>query len=311
LEAKVRALVTGGAGFLGSHLIDRLVGDNIDVIAIDNLRRGKLEHIQEHIDSGRVDFHLGDIREIEDVRSVVRDVDVVYHLAAQSNVMGAFDDPDYSFGSNVVGTYNVLTAAREARVRHFVFSSSREVYGEAKSLPAHEQLMVEPKNPYGASKLAGEAYCRVWHESLALPCTILRFGNLFGPRDSGRVIPIWLSRALHGEDLILYGGQQVLDFVWVGMAVEALIRASQCPELGPVNVANGQGISLHDLATRIRELTHTSTKLILEPPRDAEVTRFIGDVGRMTSILGLEPEVDSLQHLPELLAEYPHAIAEG
>jgi len=298
----VKALVTGAAGFLASHLIDRLVVDGYEVVGLDNLKRGKREHIQTHIDTGAITFHEADIRDVEALTGLMRGVDVVFHLAAQSNVMGALDDPDYSFQTNVVGTYNVLKAASQARVGSIVFSSSREVYGEPKSLPASEDLLVEPKNPYGASKLAGEAYCRVWRESMDLNCTILRFGNLYGPRDSGRVIPIWLERACNGEDLVLYGGQQVLDFVWVGTAVEALLRAGQLEQLGPINVANGIGTSLYDLAEQIRIVTGTQAKVRLEPARSAEVTRFIADVGRMKSILGIEPEAQPLSHLCELLA---------
>jgi UDP-glucose 4-epimerase len=299
----VRVLVTGAAGFVGSHLVDRLVDDGHEVVGLDNLNRGRLEHIRRHVKTGGIDFRRGDVRNGLDVRSAMEGVRVVYHLAAQSNVMGAFDDPDYSFESNVLGTFNVLKAAQACNVEHLVFASSREVYGEPRSLPASEDLIVEPKNPYGASKLAGEAYCRVWHESLGLPCTILRFGNLFGPRDSDRVIPIWLGKALKGEDLILYGGQQVLDFVWIGMAIEALVRASRCPQLGPVNVVNGQATTLQQLATRIQSLTRTSSRLTIEPARPAEVTRFVGAVERMTSLLDLQPEVDPLGHLEELLAD--------
>jgi nucleoside-diphosphate-sugar epimerase len=299
----MRVLVTGAAGFLGSHLIDRLVADGHEVAGIDNLKRGNLKHIQRHIDSSALDFRVVDIRDQGALDEAMTGAEVVYHLAAQSNVMGAFDDADYSFQTNVVGTYNVLQAAQQAGVQHLVFSSSREVYGEPKALPASEDVAVEPKNPYGASKLAGEAYCRVWRETLGLPCTILRFGNLYGPRDSGRVIPIWLELASKGEDLVLYGGQQVLDFVWVGQAVEALIRAASCPELGPINVANGQGTSLQDLAQRIQEVTGTSVNIVLEPPRQAEVTRFVADVRRMQDILGLVPASDPLSHLVELLPD--------
>jgi UDP-glucose 4-epimerase len=296
----LRVLVTGAAGFLGSHLVDRLVLDGAEVIGVDNLKRGRFEHIQGHLDSGKLTFHEADIRHASELEGLMAGVDTVYHLAAQSNVMGAFDDPDYSFETNVLGTYNVLKAAQRAGVGSLVFSSSREVYGEPKVLPASEDQPVEPKNPYGASKLAGEAYCRVWRETMGLNCTILRFGNLFGSRDSNRVIPIWLERALAGQELLLYGGSQVLDFVWVDMAVEALIRATKCGRLGPINVANGKGTSLQDLAKRIRDVTGTSVEVRVEPARQAEVTKFIADVKLMRDVLGLEPEADPLVHLGDL-----------
>lgn len=297
----MRALVTGGAGFLGSHLVDRLIADGVEVVVIDNLKRGSLEHLRAHLDGGALEFVQLDIREEDRLVPAFRGVDFVYHLAAQSNVMGAFEDPDYSFQTNVIGTYNVLKAAHAAGVKHLVFSSSREVYGEPGQIPVNEELPVEPKNPYGASKLAGEAFCRVWNSTLGLPCTILRFGNLYGPRDSDRVIPIWLDRALRGETLVLYGGEQVLDFVWVGIAVEALVRASQCNDLGPINIANGHGTSLRELVALIRDVTSTDAQVSVQPARAAEVTRFVADIGRMQRLLNLNPEERPLSHLIELI----------
>ena len=240
----MRVLVTGAAGFLGSHVVDRLIAEGHDVTGLDNLKRGNKSLLDPYVATGSLRFCEADIRDIVAVKKAMLGCDTVFHLAAQSNVMGALDDPDYSFESNVIGTYNVLKAASIAGVRSLVFSSSREVYGEPRCLPASEDLPVEPRNPYGASKLAGEAYCRVWRETMGLNCTVLRFGNLYGPRDNGRVISIWLRRARCGQELILFGGQQVLDFVWVDLAVEALLRAAGCGTFGPINIASGVGTAL-------------------------------------------------------------------
>ena len=135
-------------------------------------------------------------------------------------------------------------------MRRLVFSSSREVYGEPESIPVRESAPLTAKNPYGASKIAGEAYCQVWESTTGLECQILRFANVYGPRDRDRVIPIWLERASRGEPLELYGGEQVIDFVWVGKAVEALLAAAGIEPTGPINVGSGMGSTLPYLAHR-------------------------------------------------------------
>src|SRR5450432_2837142 len=155
-----KAVVTGGAGFIGGHLVDRLVARGDEVVVLDNMKRGRREKLEAHLRTGRARLVEGDIRSFDAIAAVVPGCDVVYHLAAQSNVMGAVQDPDYSVTTNVLGTFNVLRAAAEARVRRVVFTSSREVYGEPRTLPAREDQPMLAKNPYGASKVAGEAYCR-------------------------------------------------------------------------------------------------------------------------------------------------------
>jgi UDP-glucose 4-epimerase len=295
----MRILVTGGAGFIGSHLVDALVARGDDVVVLDNFKRGRLEHIEHHVNAGKVHFVAGDIRDERDVATAMTDVDLVYHLAAQSNVMGAVQDIDYSFTTNVVGTFNVLKAASAAAVRRVVFSSSREVYGDASEVPVREDAPLMAKNAYGASKLAGEAYCRVWQTSAGLDCMILRFANVYGPGDRDRVIPRWLSRAGEGEDLEVYGGHQVIDFVWVGQAVDALLAAATCANDGPVNVGSGAGTPIIDLGKRILALTNSRSELRVMPSRAIEVVRFVADVARMRSVLGVEPAHDPLDRLAE------------
>jgi nucleoside-diphosphate-sugar epimerase len=293
----VRVLVTGGAGFLGSHLVDALVARGDDVVVFDNLKRGR----REFLPGDGVRFIEGDIRDAGASSSAAAGAEVVFHLAAQSNVLGAMSDTDYSFTTNVVGTYNVLAAAARAGARRLVFSSSREVYGEQRCLPVAETAALNAKNPYGASKLAGEAYCRTWPTLAPLECSILRFGNLYGPRDSGRVIPLWLVSALRGEDLVVFGGEQLLDFVPVQMGVQALLRASDVQLDGPVNVGTGAGTRIMDLAGRIRGLTGARVGIRMEPAREAEVVRFVADTTRMQSLLGLVPPSDPLEGLEELV----------
>jgi UDP-glucose 4-epimerase len=237
----MRILVTGGAGFIGSHLVDALVDRGEDVVVLDNFKRGRIEHIERHIDAGAITLVAGDIRDEQTLAAAIEGTELVYHLAAQSNVMGAVTDMDYSFTTNVVGTYNVLKAAADSGVRRLVFSSSREVYGDSDDIPVREDAPLAAKNPYGASKLAGEAYCRVWQAATGIDCMVLRLANVYGPRDRDRVIPTWLRRAGEGDDLEVYGGRQVLDFIWVGHAVDALLSAASCRNDGAVNVGSGEG----------------------------------------------------------------------
>ena len=299
----MRVLVTGGAGFLGSHLVDELVDRGDDVIAFDNMRRGSPANIAGHLASGAVRLVIGDVRNVEDVETAIEGAELVYHLAAQSNVMSAVADADYSFHTNVVGTYNILEAAKSCGVRRVIFSSSREVYGEPAEIPVPETAPTAPKNPYGASKAAGETYCGVW-SSAALEVQVLRFANIYGPRDRERVIPTWMERALAGEPLELYGGEQIIDFIWVGTAVEALIAAARLRQTSSaINVGSGVGTRLHDLADRILEMTGDVSKKALLPSRTPEVARFVADVRRLRSVLGIEPDRDPLGHLDRLLKE--------
>jgi UDP-glucose 4-epimerase len=212
--------------------------------------------------------------------------------------MGAVDDADYSFSTNVVGTYNILRAASQAGVSRLIFTSSREVYGEPIDLPVDEAQPLLAINLYGASKVTGEALCRAFRRSTGLHSVILRLANVYGPRDTGRVIPLWLERASKGDDLLVYGGKQLIDFVWIDQVVSALVRAAEidtsCP---PVNVGSGTGTQIVQLAKRIAWLSAGQSHVKLLPARSVEVTRFVADIDRMRKLLGIEPPIDPLQHL--------------
>lgn len=296
----MKALVTGGAGFIGSHLVDALVERGGQVVVLDNLHRGSRDNLQAHQALDTVQLIEGDIRNMDAVISASVGCDVVFHLAAQANVMGALADSDYSVTTNVVGTDNVLRAASHSGVRRVVFTSSREVYGEPASLPVPETAPLQAKNLYGASKIAGEAYCAAWTGSRGMECQVVRIANVYGPRDKDRVISLWLDAVDKNEDLQLYGGDQIIDFVWVGTVVGALIAASEFPLTTPVNIGSGRGTGLRELASRILALRPTGSKLSLEPARDVEVVRYVAEVSRMRSRLGVEPDSDSLVHLTDL-----------
>jgi UDP-glucose 4-epimerase len=298
-----KVVVTGGAGFIGSHLVDRLLADtHANVVVLDNLHRGRLTNLAQHADSPRLSIIQGDIRDAELVTDTLRGAHAVYHLAAQSTVMGAVEDLDYSFSTNVVGTFNVLRSAAQESVARVVFASSREVYGEPIDLPVDEGQPLLAINFYGASKVMGEAYCRAFRRASGLNTVILRLANAYGPRDFGRVIPLWVDQALSGDDLTVYGGKQVLDFVWVGQIVEALMRTAELEgPTPPINVGSGTGTRIVDLARRIRLMAGSHSQIHLVPARAVEVVQYVARVDRMRQLLHVEPTSDPLANLPELV----------
>jgi nucleoside-diphosphate-sugar epimerase len=297
----MKLLITGGAGFIGTRLVTALVASGHEIVVLDNLRRGTRSVLMEDERRGAVRFLEGDIRDPDAVQQAARGVQRIYHLAAQSNVLGSVSDIEYSFSTNVVGTFNVLMAARDAGVERVIFTSSREAYGEVERLPVAEDRLLVPKNAYGASKVAGEAYCRAFANAYGLDISVLRLANVYGPGDRDRVIPLWLERARLEQDLVLYGGDQVLDFVPIPLVVEALCRAGDSSLHGsPVNVGSGMGTSLMALAGRVRGLPGVAIGARILPARSVEVTRFVADVTRMRELLTLEPPSDPLEMLPAM-----------
>jgi UDP-glucose 4-epimerase len=299
----MKILVTGGAGFIGSHLVDRLISDGYDVVVTDNLFRGKLENIKQHIDSGKINFHNTDIRDYSGLLKVMQGCEVVFHLAAQSNVMGAVENIDYSFESNVVGCFNTLKAAKETGVKRFIFSSSREAYGEAQYLPVDEKHPLSSKNTYGASKVAGEKYCEVFQNMCDLEVVIFRLANVYGERDYNRVIPIFHNNAFNKKDIHIYGGKQVIDFISIEIIVEAFMQAINNQEAlsGPTNVGAGKGVTLFDLAGRIMKLTDTDIKVVVDPPRTVEIVKFTANIERFKKIFDVSLPEDPLYYLETMI----------
>ena len=299
-----KSVITGGAGFIGSHLVDQLVKDpSNEIVILDNFFRGKHENLAHHTDNPAVQIKQLDIRHYEGLEEATQGADVIYHLAAQSNVMGSIDNVDYSFSTNVAGTVNVLKAAKANGIRRTVFSSSREVYGEAQYTPVDEDHPKASKNSYGASKAAGELYCNVFYNDFGVETAILRLGNVYGARDFGRVIPLWIGRAQTGEDLIVFGGKQLIDFISVTQTVDALLRAASAEGVigTPINIGSGVGTPILDLADRILSLTQSGSKLDLRPARGVEVVKFVAKIDRMKAVLNLYPPNDPLTHLAEMV----------
>jgi nucleoside-diphosphate-sugar epimerase len=306
-DSNQRIVVTGGAGFIGSHLVDRLLTDTeARVTVFDNLSTGRLANLAAHVSNPRLDCVVGDVRDAKTVETLIRDTALVYHIAAKWEDGQPGDDSDEMFTTNVVGTLNVLRAAARQGVERIVFTSSYEAYGAPITLPVDEGHPLLAIGFFGASKAATEAYCRAFHRHAGLKTIILRLGHVYGPRDSGYLIPTWLRRAAAGQDLELADGKIIMDVVWVGVVVEALIRARTLQEdVPPINVASGTGTRLLDLARRIRHVTQGRGQIRILPLPPVDSTRFVANIERMRQVLGIEPGLDPLGDLPELLTEAP------
>lgn len=294
--------VSGAAGFVSSHLIDALLEteDNY-VVGYDNLFKGKLANISHHFKNKRFKFIKGDIRDYKKLNRTIEGCDTIFHLAAQSNVIGSAENPDYCFQTNVLGTYNMLKASLNAKVRNFVFSSSREVYGDSEDFPVKETTPYRGKNTYAASKISGEIWCNSFRDVYGLNTNILRFSNVYGERDYGRVIPDWINKAKRKEHGIIYGGNQILDFVYVKYVVQALIAASSQNNNFPINVGSGQSTSIFELAKYFNDVLGLKFNYNLLPARNLEVLGYVADTTRMRNILNVIPPKDSLEDIKRLL----------
>ena len=306
----MRWLVTGGAGLIGSHLVDAIIARELgEVTILDSLSRGRRDHLARHAASPVLRVIEADIRDADAVGRACEGAEVVVHLAARSNVMGSEADVAAACETNVGGSLNVLDAALRAGVGRLVFSSSREVYGDPASLPVAEETPFAPKNLYGASKAAGETYCGVYRRR-GLDVRVLRLSNVYGLRDSERVIPLWLARAARAQPLEVFGGRQVLDLIWIDFVVEALLRAAEVEALaGPVNVGSGKGVPILALAEQVIAATDSSSTTQLQPAREQEVLGYVADVARMRRDLGIEPPPEPLAYLATMVAAAARAGA--
>jgi UDP-glucose 4-epimerase len=272
-----KILVTGGAGFIGKHLCESLIEDEYEVKCLDNFYRFKEEKISELKSEENFKLIEADIRDREEIEPHFEDVDHVVHLAAQSDVAGSLENKDYSFETNVEGTWNVLRASEENNVEKFLFASSREVYGDTEGKVSEDEEL-NPKNYYGASKVSGEMYLDQFEEYSNLETYALRLANVYGPGDKNRVIPIFLEKAQNNKTLELYGGNQVLDFVWIEDTIEAF---TQIIENGSkhrkINIGSGEGTSVRELAHLIKDVSDSESEIKEKEERGFDTQKFISE----------------------------------
>jgi len=298
----VKVLVTGGAGFIGSNLTEMLVAQGYSVVVLDNLSSGYAENLLPG-----VDFHCGDVSSADVVEQAARGCEVVFHLAASVGNTRSIDDPVRDSQVNVLGTLNVLQAARANGIDRVVLSSSAGIFGELKTLPIAEDHPQDPDSPYGVSKLAAEKMCLVYNKLYGMRNGCLRYFNVYGVRQRydayGNVIPIFAERLLRGQDVVIFGdGEQTRDFVHVSDVARANFAAGISEDAaGAFNIGSGSRIAINELALLMAEEAGASTRIVHGPPRAGDVRDSLAAIDAATAAFGFQPSADLRGGLREYL----------
>jgi UDP-glucose 4-epimerase len=298
------ALVTGGAGFIGSNLVALLVSRGHQVTVLDDLSSGYRQNLELF---PSVRFVHGDVRDEAAVAEAVSGADVIFHLAASVGNARSIQFPMLDSEVNVLGTLRVLESARRHGVATVVFSSSAGIFGELRTLPIREDHPVEPDSPYGASKLGAEKLCLAYAKLHPIRCVCLRYFNVYGPNQRydayGNVIPIFVYRLLRGEPIVVFGdGEQTRDFVHVRDVAEANYRAAAAMLSGAFNIASGSRITINALANAVVAAGGGRTLIEHGPPRPGDVRHSLADIGAARQAFGYSPAVSIERGLPEYIA---------
>jgi len=292
------ALVTGGAGFIGSNIAAALVSQGVRVRVIDDLSTGHLENIEEI--GGDVDFVNASLEDEATLRRALEDVELVFHEAAIPSVPRSVENPRQTHIASVDSTFTLLLASRDKRVRRLVYAASSSAYGDQPTLPKEEKMLPEPLSPYAVAKLVGEYYCQVFTRVYSLETISLRYFNVFGPRQDpssqySGVISRFISALLKDEQPVIYGdGEQSRDFTYIDNVVDANLKAAETTRgLGSIiNVATGQRISLNQLLSELKHLTGKDhLNAIYQEPRVGDVVHSLADISRARQFLNFEPRV--------------------
>jgi nucleoside-diphosphate-sugar epimerase len=318
LTAARKYLVTGGAGFIGSHLVEALVRRGERVVVLDDFSTGRRENLTAAIRArkdGAPEPQVveGDLRDPEVARRAMRDVTHVLHQAALPSVPRSVDDPLTSHEVNATGTLHLLLAARAQGVARFVYAASSSAYGDSPTLPKIESMPAAPLSPYAASKLVGEQYCQIFSRLYGLETVSLRYFNIFGPRQDPQsqyaaVIPRFITAALAGRPATIYGdGGQSRDFTFIENAVQANLLACEAPASaagGVYNVACGRSATLLEVIAEIAADTGSTVRPIHEPPRAGDVRDSLADITAARKALGYEPTIDFRTGLRRTIAAF-------
>ncbi len=309
----MKTLVTGGAGFIGSHLVDRLLSEGHTVSVLDSFSTGRRENLDAV--KGRIEIHEADVRDTTAVERAMDGCEVVFHEAAVVSVPYSVEHPQETHDVNIQGTLNVLLAARKSRVRRVVFASSAAIYGEEPTLPKSEAMLPEPISPYGVEKLTAEHYLRTFAHLYGIETVALRYFNVFGPRQDpsspySGVISVFVRRLLAAKPITIYGdGLQSRDFVYVADVVEANLRAAMAEGAsGRVyNVARGERTTLLRLAEVLGKVVGTEVSPTLAAERAGDIRHSQATIDRARSELGYVPRVDLETGLRALVEHERHA----
>ena len=312
----MKVLVTGGAGFIGSHIVRRMLDLDHEVVVLDNFSTGRRSNIESVL--SEIDVHEGDVGNLEHVEQAVAGCDAVFHQAALPSVPRSIADPLSSHQANATGTLNVLVGARDAGARRVVIASSSSVYGSVPDLPKHESMPTLPMSPYAVSKLAAESYCRSWFDLYGLETVALRYFNVFGPRQDplsayAAVVPRFIAAYAAGEPPVIFGdGKQSRDFTYVDNVLDANIGALESPSApGRVyNIACNDSVTLNELAHELRELMGAEARPVHAAPRPGEVRHSLASIDAARTDLGYDPKVSLREGLQRTIAAFEHESME-
>lgn len=304
----MKYIVTGGAGFIGSHIVEELAKQDHDVVIIDNLFSGNVENIAPLLQRNNVSFEQFSITDLPFLKSTFKGADGIFHQGAISSVSHSIADPFATNEVNITGTLNVLVAARDCGVRKVVFASSASVYGNTSIQPIQEDGTLNPLSPYAVSKLTGEQYLKVFSELYGLETLSLRYFNVFGPRqdpksDYASVIPKFITTILDHRSPTIFGdGKQTRDFLYVKDVVQANIRAMKSNVQGVFNIAYCNRMNIRDLAALIMDITGITVSLMLEPTRIGDIRDSLACISRAQQAFGYAPEYTVRSGLEETVA---------
>ncbi|RJQ18899.1 NAD-dependent epimerase/dehydratase family protein [Candidatus Woesearchaeota archaeon] len=308
----MKILVTGGAGFLGSHICEKYVNEGHTVVCVDNLINGDLSNVRALLHKPNFKFLHGDIRDKEMLEKAIPGCDAIFHLAAQIHVDRSVVEPHYTYETNVLGTLNILELARLHDVKKTIFASSSEVYGSAQTNPMKEDHPLDAPHPYGASKVGADRLCFSYHQTYGMPVYITRCFNMYGPKQKdssyGGVISIFTRKVMNNMPPIIYGtGEQTRDYLYVKDAVKAydLVLQSKKNIAGiPINFGTGKDHKIIDIANMIIKKLGKNLKPVHVSPRPGEVEHLIADMTRAKELLGFSPDYDFEKGMTEFLNWY-------
>jgi len=301
-----KVVITGGAGFIGSHLAEALAGGGYHVTVLDDLSTGNSENIAELSSQDNVDFIEGSVTDLPLLQSLFQGVDYAFHLAAISSVSRSIDAPAATHEVNITGTLNVLLAARDNRVKKVIHASSCSVYGDTPALPKREDMLPNPQSPYSVTKLAAEHYGQVFSQVYGLPTICLRYFNIYGPRQDpdseyAAVIPNFIKKVSQGEAPIIFGdGDQTRDFTFVKDVVAASILSAESSASGIFNIGSGESTTINELAHLTIKLVGSNLTPTYQPPRPGDIRHSLADISRARKF-GYNPKYNLEEGLKETI----------
>jgi len=292
----MKVFVTGGAGFIGSHVVDALIEDGNSVTVFDNLSKGHLEFVNK-----KASFVKGDLNDFDKLVSSIKGHDAVIHMAAEILIQDSLDNPKQFLTRNIESTINLLEAMRKENIKNVVFSSSAAVYGETGDKPVKEDSPKSPLQPYGASKVAGEAIMAAYCNSFGMNSTCLRYFNVYGPRDEvlpvTRAVPNWIKSTLQGKPLTLFwGGKQVKDYIFVKDVANAhLVALKNCKGVQVYNIGSGDGKPMIDILNAVVTVSGKNPKVVDLGERKGDPQRLVADTSKIKKTLGWTPKYTLLE----------------